>query len=638
VGSTSGVVTCLSNGTSLISYTFNGGTVTAIVTVDVLTLTPITGPGGLCMDSTAGFSNNTPGGVWRSGSPIATIDNYGVVSGVSMGYVNISYTFTDLNSCSISVTKTINVTGHPLYLYTDAGNGTGTSLGDGGPAANATIGAPRAMCADTAGNVYICDVTANRVRKLDIYGFMTTVAGNGKTGNPVNGMAATATSLSMSGGGGVYVDNTGNIYISNTTGQTVSKVTASTGIISTICGTGIAGYSGDGGLASAAKVQTPLGICGDSSGNLYFADASNERIRKIDTKGIITTIIGTGSDAYSGDGGPGTSARVSVPRDLAMDIFGNMYIADFGNYVVRKYVMATGIISTFAGNGLIGVTGDGGPATAATMNTPARLAYDGGNMLYIADQNNNKVRGVNLTTGIINTVVATGKSGFGGDGGPSVLGQLYSIGGIAFNRLGNLYMSDINNKRIRVSPYNGSILITQSGPTSVEVGTSVTFTAHASLVTDISFQWQLGGIDIQGATSSTYTVNIPTSGSYSCILTVFPDCGDVFTSASNNLVINAYGFHNYHTGFIDPQISEGVQVYPNPVHGTLKISGSGIADGDVKISVYDLMGRSILSKSGLVTNGNLEEQVDMQSLAGGVYLISIIDYSGKTRVFKCVKD
>ncbi len=641
IGSSSGVVTGISNGTSVISYTFGDITVTTTVTVDVPFVADITGPSGLCKDSIAGFSNATAGGVWSTGSRIAAINSAGLVSGLSIGYVNISYTFTDLNGCSTSVAKTINIAGHPSYLYTTSGDGSNTSLGDDGPAYLATIQSPRAMCSDTGGNVYICDVYVNKVRKININGIINTVAGNGATGDDGDGGPATLASLNMSGGGGVYVDREGNIYICNTTGMTIRKVTAATGIISTICGTAAkSGSSGDGGPAKAALIQGPLGICGDTTGNLYFADAGNNKIRMINTNGIISTIIGTGSGAYSGDGGPGISARLSVPRDLAMDKFGNLYIADYGNYVVRKYVLATGIITTFAGTGKPGNTGDGGPATAATLNTPARLAYDGANILYIADQFNFKVRSVNLTTGIIITSVANGISGFAGDGGPSIEGQLTQIGGLAFNNLGNIYISDISNKRIRVSPYNASIYITIASPTTVESGTTLTFIAHASMIDDITFQWQLDGTNISGATNSSYTVSIPGAGSYSysCILTVSPECGEVFTSASNSIIITSYSRGDLPSGLINPQISEGIKVYPNPVRGTLEITGTGIADGEAKVNIIDPLGRTILSKIALVTDGKLQEQVDMQNLPAGMYLISVTDNSGKSRIFKCVKE
>jgi hypothetical protein len=640
INASTGVISGISTGTSVISYTFSGITVTATVTVDAPAVASITGPTGLCMDSTAVFSDVTGGGVWSSSSSIVSINSSGVVSGIALGYVNISYTVTDTFSCSTSVAKMIYVQGHPAYLYTSAGNGANSSLGDGGPAYLATIQSPRAMCSDTAGNIYICDVNVNRVRKIDKFGMINTVAGGGGTGNGGDGGPATSAQLSMSGGGGVYVDRAGNIYISSTFGQTIRKVTASTGIISTICGSGIAGYYGDGGPSTAAYVRGPLGICGDTSGNLYFADASNFRIRKIDSSGIITTIIGTGSNAYSGDGGPGVSARVSVPRDLAMDIFGNMYVADFGNYVVRKYVMATGIITTFAGNGSIGSSGDGGPATAASMNTPARLAFDGANILYISDQNNNKVRSVNLTTGIINTAVATGISGFAGDGGPSIFGELTSVGGLSFNNLGNVYMSDISNKRVRVSPYNGSIFTTLSGSTSVAVGTSVTIIAHASLVTDVTFQWQVGGTNIPGATNSTYTFNAPFTGSYTytCVLTVSPECGLVFTSTSNSITLITSGPPDFPSGIINPEISEGLKVFPNPVHSMLSIEGNGFADGKVIIKVYDQLSREIYSVSSLVVDQKFQNQLDVQSFPAGIYIISVSDESGKNRIVKFVKN
>ena len=604
----------------------------------------ITGASSVCIGNTIALSDTATGGTWSAGSGMVTAgSSTGVITGVAMGNVNITYSVTNSYSCTSKATKTVSVAGLPNYLYTGAGTGVNSSTGDGGPAYMATLKGPRALSTDTAGNVYISDVTTNTIRKISTNGYISTVAGNGTAGNGGDGGPATAAQLNMSGGGGLYIDKAGNFYISNTAGQNIRKVTASTGIISTICGTNVGGYSGDGGPASAAKVQGPLGICEDTSGNIYFADASNERIRRIDAiTGIITTVIGTGSNAYSGDGGPGTSARVSVPRDVVADVYGNLYIADFGNDVIRKYVIATGIITTIAGNGTAGSGGDGGPATAAQFNSPARLAFDGSNNLYIADQANFKVRKVNLSTGIISTVIATGTAGYSGDGGPSTLGKITQAAGIAITKNGNIYVSDMSNYRVRVSPYNGSIAISLAGPSTVVAGTPVTFTANSSISGPyVTYQWLKNGSAI-GTGGSTFTDYSPANGDvYKCVLAVAPTCGATFYDTSNSITISLAGYRTADTAEAVVKVAmeqSEIKLYPNPVHSQLTIEGTNLENGNIQISVNDMTGRQVSSKTAEVTDNRLTEQMDMQSLAAGMYLITLTDNAGNSKTIKCVKN
>ena len=212
------------------------------------------------------------------------------------------------------------------------------------------------------------------------------------------------------------VDASGNLYIADTGNNRIRKVSA-TGIITTVAGNGSAGYSGDGGPATSAQLDGPEGVAVDGSGNLYIADTCNNRIRKVSATGIITTVAGNGSAGYSGDGGPATSAQLSLPAGVAVDGSGNLYIADSGNNRIRK-VSATGIITTVAGNGSPGYSGDGGPATSAQLNQPAGVAVDASGNLYIADSSNNRIRKVSAT-GIITTVAGNGFDGYSGDGGPA---------------------------------------------------------------------------------------------------------------------------------------------------------------------------------------------------------------------------
>ncbi len=644
IGSSSGILTGVASGTVIISYTYSGSTYTETITVNPLpTVQSITGSGGLCVGNTTTLSTASTGGAWSSGSSIVTVGTGGVVTGFGMGTANISYSVTDINGCTGSSIKSITVAGLPNYLYTGAGTGANTATGDGGPAYLATLMGPRALCSDTAGNVYIADVMTNTVRKIGTNGYISTVAGNGATGNAGDGGQATAAQLNMSGGGGLYVDKAGNMFICNTTGMTIRKVTASTGIISTICGTTVGGSTGDGGPATAAKVQGPLGICKDTTGNIYFADGGNAKIRRISAgTGIISTIIGTGSGAYSGDGGLGIAARVYLPRDVIADNYGNLYIADYGNNVIRKYVIATGIITTIAGTGVAGNSGDGGPATAAQLYYPARLAFDGSNNLFIADQFNNRVRKVNLSTGIISSSIATGTSGFSGDGGPSVLGKLTQTAGIAITRNGNIYVSDITNRRVRVSPFNGSIYITLAGASTITYGSSVTLTANPSIVSsDASLQWYKNNSAI-GSGANTLT-DVPTASgtTYYCVLTIAPECGATFYDTSNIITITIPGHKaaDSSANIINLSVvSEGITIFPNPVHGQLNITVTGVENGTMQVNVYDQLGRIVVAKNTVVTENQVSELVDMQSLSGGMYIISVTDAVGKSKFVKCMKN
>ena len=260
--------------------------------------------------------------------------------------------------------------------------------------------------------------------------------------------------------GGITFDAIGNLYIV-ARGNYVRKVNTN-GIISTIAGTGTAGYSGDGGPATAAEFNDPIGIAVDANGNVFIADERNNRIRKINTSGIISTYAGTGFSAgsntcttcYSGDGGMATAANINNPWALALDANGNLYIADQWNNCIRK-VDASGIISTVAGNGFGAGTscttcysGDRGPATAAELNSPSSIAFDASGNMFIADGGNSRIRMVNIN-GVISTVVGSGTNGCSGDGGLATMANLGAPNGIAFDASGNMYIDDINCSNVR---------------------------------------------------------------------------------------------------------------------------------------------------------------------------------------------
>ena len=239
-------------------------------------------------------------------------------------------------------------------------------------------------------------------------------------------------------------DKSGNVYIADGYNGRVRKVDAN-GIITTIAGDGIYGYSGDGGAATDAEIDWPIALAFDDSGNLYIADLLESVIRRVDTKGIITTFAGNGMTGYMGDGGPATDAEMGWPRGIAFDDTGNVYIADQLSNAIRK-ITTNGIISTVAGNGTPGYSGDGG-FTTVEFDDPDQLAVDDSGNIYVADGYNNVIRKVN-TKGIINNFAGNSTPGFSGDGGQATDAELDDPLGVATDNFGNVYIGDLNSQRI----------------------------------------------------------------------------------------------------------------------------------------------------------------------------------------------
>jgi sugar lactone lactonase YvrE len=336
----------------------------------------------------------------------------------------------------------------PGIINTVAGNGTAGYSGDGGAATSAELHGPNAVAVDTAGNIYIADYYNNRIRKVTAStGDISTAAGNGTAGYSGDGGAAT--SAELNGPGDVAVDSAGNIYISDLGNNRVRKVTVSTGVISTVAGNGTKGYSGDGGAATSAEIGSDA-VTVDTAGNIYLADTSNNRIRKVTVStGIITTVAGNGTAGFSGDGGAATSAELNVPDGVVVDSAGNIYIADHNNERIRKVTVSTGKISTVAGNGTAGYAGDGGAATSAELNGPGGLALDSAGNIYFGDFGNNRIRKVTVSTGKISTVAGNGTAGYSGDGGAPDNAEINGPSGIALDSSGNIYIADFENNRIR---------------------------------------------------------------------------------------------------------------------------------------------------------------------------------------------
>jgi uncharacterized protein (TIGR03437 family) len=334
-------------------------------------------------------------------------------------------------------------------IQTIAGSGSQSYSGDGGPAIDAALNVPVEVYVDQKGNIFIADQYNNRIRKIAPGGKISTVAGTGVAG--FSGDGGPAVDAQLNTPTGIFGDSFGNLYIGDPGNQRIRKVNAA-GIITTLAGNGAKGYGGDGGPANKTTLYNASRVAVDASGNVYIADQSNHRIRKVTPGGIITTFAGNGAGtpatgAFSGDGGPAVDASLNNPTAVAMDPTGVLYIADQYNQRIRK-VALNGTITTIAGNGSAGYGGDGGPATAASLNYPGGITLDATGNIYFNDDLNFRTRVVS-TSGTINTVAGSGVSGFSGDGGAATSANLSGNFGVAFDLEGNMYFADSTNNRIR---------------------------------------------------------------------------------------------------------------------------------------------------------------------------------------------
>ncbi len=348
-------------------------------------------------------------------------------------------------------------------ITTVAGNGNARFSGDGGSATVASLADPIGVAIDSDGNLFIVDGSNHRVRKVDAAtGAITTVAGNGT--DAFSGDGGPATDASLQDPSGVAVDNAGNLFIADLTNQRVRRVDATTGIITTVAGNGTRGFSGDGGPATSASLRDPSGVAVDGVGNIFIADPVNQRIRKV-AAGVITTVAGSnGIPGFSGDGGLATGARLANPTGVDVDSAGNLFIADQANHRIRRVDAATGVITTVAGNGTRGSSGDGGPAIGASLQDPSGVAVDDAGNLFIADLTNQRVRKVDAASRVITTVAGNGNSGFSGDGGSATAATLTNPSGVAVNSAGSLFIADVSNQRIRLVTAPDLIQISVTNP------------------------------------------------------------------------------------------------------------------------------------------------------------------------------
>ncbi len=326
--------------------------------------------------------------------------------------------------------------------------------GDGGPALDAKFGYVTSVSIDANGNVYVADAAANTIRKIDSTKVVNLVAGKFLGFNVVNmtpytGDGGPATNANLNVPQAITVSPNGDLYISDAGNNVVRKVDAKTGKIATIAGKVLQGSSGDNGPAVNALIYNPNGLATDVQGNVYIVDSQNHTIRKISITGTITTIAGIPGEAgYSGDGGPATAAKLSFPAGIAIDNSGNIYVSD-NSSVIRRIGM-DGHISTIAGNGKEGFGGDGGKATEAQLLAPKGIAIAIDGSILVADAGNNRIRRITQETGIIQTIAGTGEAGYAGDGGPAVNAKMSNPQGIAVDKKGNIYVAESGSSVIRI--------------------------------------------------------------------------------------------------------------------------------------------------------------------------------------------
>lgn len=357
-------------------------------------------------------------------------------------------------------------------ISTIAGTGTPGFSGDGGPAAQASLNNPTYVATDLFGNVYISDQNNHRIRRIDARGMMTTFAGNGVQGFSGDGGPATQASLNTPTG--VCTDAAGNVYINDLANFRVRKVDTS-GKITTVAGNGIKASNGDGGPAIQASMFLPIRCAVDASGNLYITDQGAHKIRKIDPSGTISTFAGTGnftgSNAdFTGDGGPAINADLNNPTAITIDSVGNVIFSDQFNQRVRK-VDKTGMITTIAGTGIAGYSGDNVNATSASLNYPGGLVADQNGDIYLVDCTNYRVR--KISNGIITTIAGTGVNGTpNGDGGPASAAKITDPFGLAIDSAGSLYLVEISDARIRKISNAGAPVTPNFSAASVTNGAS----------------------------------------------------------------------------------------------------------------------------------------------------------------------
>jgi hypothetical protein len=506
-------------------------------------------------------------------------------------------------------------------INTYAGHGVVGFTGDGGQATAATMNEPEGVAVDAAGNLYIGDETNNRVRKVNTSGIISTYAGNGVAGYSGDGGQATAAAINAIDG--LRLDAAGNLYIADNGNNRIRKINTN-GIITTWAGNGVGGFSGDGGQATAAEIDFPTDVAADGAGNVYIADYFNDRIRKVTPAGVISTFAGTGGGGFSGDGGQATAAQISGPYGVRADATGKIYIADYTNNRVRV-VNSSGVISTIVGNGTGGFSGDGGQATAAEIAGPVGMAWDAAGNMYVDDYQNSRIRKV-TPAGIISTFAGNGVGSYCCDGGPATAGEMAEPIDVTMSSSGCLYIADWINERVRVvCTVVLPIQLLSFDATYEQVNNTVALnwvTATETNNKSFTIEKQTGGDDWQTVVTMTGAGNSSQTHYYTTT-DENPTVGISYYRIMQTDYDGNYTYSDVKT--VNVPNSYFVNIYPNPVRDNLNVDYNSMGTGDISIRVISISGSEAMP-AYIVTNiqtGKNAIPINTSLLGSGMYILEV---------------
>ena len=454
-------------------------------------------------------------------------------------------------------------------ITTVALNGFANLSGDGALAVNAGLSAPASVVVDASDDFIIADFADNCVREVNAQsGIITIIAGSGVAGYSGDGGSATIAQLNTPSG--VYLDQQGNVYIADSSNDVIRRVDAQTNFITTVAGTGTAGYAGDGGLATSAQLNYPTDLAVDAAGDIFIADYQNQCVREVNARsGTITTVAGNGIAGYSGDGGGATTAELNYPAGIALGPTGDLFIADYANNRIRRASLQSGTITTVAGNGTGGYSGDGGAATNAELNMPSGVFVDQAGDIFIADSANNLVRRVDAGTGVIATVAGDGIAGLSGDGNAATSAELSYPLGVALDASGQIWIADSANNRIRQVAAPAAV---QLAPTQINFGDQSVGTSSASQSVTLT---NTGGSPL-GITSIAVTSQF--SEADDC--PVLPET----LAAGDNCSISVT-FSPSSVGSASGSLSINDNAYSSPQSVSLQGTGTNESESDINLGV-----------------------------------------------------
>jgi gliding motility-associated-like protein len=519
-------------------------------------------------------------------------------------YIRVAVVFFLLSKASMSSAQ---------YITTIIGNGVSACYLSDAPPLCIPLGYPESLCVADNGDIFF--TCGNAVKKLSkLTGYVTVVAGSDNYGSSGDGGPAINALFQFTRS--VRLDKHGDLYIAEYSGHRVRKINMATGIITTIVGTGNSGYSGDGGLAVNARINTPNDLAIDDAGNIFIADFGNHRVRRVDAAtGIITTVAGTGVAAYGGDGGPAVNAQLPHPNSVCLDKKGNIYISEAYSTIscrIRKIDAITGIITTIAGNNDYAHSGDGGLAVNASLFDPAGVMVDNAGNVYIAQYDDSRIRKIDIATGIINTVAGTGVNGFSGDNGLAVNAMLRSPIGLAFDKAGDLYICDNQNLRIRkfythaATPPTGKPVITINSPTTIVCnGSGITFKAVTEYaVAGSYYMWTKNGNVVSTDSAQWIGTGLLTGDEISCSV-FYPDCSGIIKVQSNNITITGNSSEPLSVSIAASKtsvcVNENVDFTATALNGTpdltyqWKLNGNNVGNGESVYSNSTLVNGDVVS-------------------------------------------